>query len=439
MSDTEISDFCPRPLSAEELKSRQHAEAQGRYRASKLEETRTKARERMARLRLNRSAEEIQGILQKCRGGDADYRELLQELSKHRDKEEEQHRKKKRRENTSKRHKAGNNPVIVPMKRANSTNEARSEGYTWENTHLQIINLCLVKALWFARMAPHRLCEPPFWPDSTNFKSVSEHGDNNHKFYFAVRDVRIYTLISDALVVEPVKKKVFTALAMDQTVEFMNAHCKAHHCHHHAVDDDVVPDSEVNSDEEQASSRRTPSPIKSVRATPILRSSKRVPVKAEELKHEVSASSPIKMLPLFLNDDEEDVADGDAQASSRKRSVPLFQNACEDTTPKRRHVSGSNSRHLADSAAPLPRPAAPSAAAPRALSSAPRSASVSYFGPDAFGSPSKDLGGGTSGVHHNESASASSTAGSSSQVNPLALTFLVSAKAVQEMGETETV
>ncbi|KAJ7080878.1 hypothetical protein C8R43DRAFT_1143049 [Mycena crocata] len=60
-----------------ELKRHKHAEAQCWYRERKLDETRAKARERMARLRMSRTPEEVGRIREERREGDADYRELM--------------------------------------------------------------------------------------------------------------------------------------------------------------------------------------------------------------------------------------------------------------------------------------------------------------------------------------------------------------------------
>ncbi|KAJ7160604.1 hypothetical protein C8R43DRAFT_1124071 [Mycena crocata] len=63
------------PLSEDELKHQHHAEAQRRYRARNLDETRIKARERMEKLRETRTPEQARAVAKRRRRHDADYRE----------------------------------------------------------------------------------------------------------------------------------------------------------------------------------------------------------------------------------------------------------------------------------------------------------------------------------------------------------------------------
>ncbi|KAJ7715705.1 hypothetical protein B0H14DRAFT_2644063 [Mycena olivaceomarginata] len=64
------------PVEAEkDQRSKRHAEAQERYREKNLETTRAKAHERMQRLRVNRTPEQVLKASENRRSSDADYNE----------------------------------------------------------------------------------------------------------------------------------------------------------------------------------------------------------------------------------------------------------------------------------------------------------------------------------------------------------------------------
>ncbi|KAJ7337609.1 hypothetical protein DFH08DRAFT_964580 [Mycena albidolilacea] len=78
MSPDNSQDYLIQALAPEDDKRRRHAEAQRRYRARNLDETRAKAREHMKTLRAKpRTHAEIQEAADKRRESDADYHELL--------------------------------------------------------------------------------------------------------------------------------------------------------------------------------------------------------------------------------------------------------------------------------------------------------------------------------------------------------------------------
>ncbi|KAJ7148710.1 hypothetical protein C8R43DRAFT_1128941 [Mycena crocata] len=185
-------------------------------------------------------------------------------------------------------------------------------------------------------------CKIPFFPNG-NFKSRKEHDDNGRKKWYVVDDIGLFTFEADALALTP-DYHIFTTRF--KALLYWDADCARRHTH---SDNDVVPDSEPNSDDNadtpegdneelntpsrpiashtptRSISSASPAPA-TLRSTSVKQSVKReASVKAErvsvkpervsvkrELKREVSLPSPKRSLYADDSDDSDDADDADA-------------------------------------------------------------------------------------------------------------------------------
>ncbi|KAJ7159901.1 hypothetical protein C8R43DRAFT_1124264 [Mycena crocata] len=175
-------------------------------------------------------------------------------------------------------------------------------------------------------------CKIPFFPNHGNFKSRKEHDDNGRKKWYVVDDIGLFTSEADALALTD-DYHIFTTRF--KALLHWDADCARRHTH---GENDVVPDSKPNSDEDTNTpesdddevntparpiSSRSPAPA-TTRSTSVKRSVKReassvkceasvkperVSVKPErisikrELKREVSLPSPKHS--LYADDSDE--------------------------------------------------------------------------------------------------------------------------------------
>ncbi|KAJ7170396.1 hypothetical protein C8R43DRAFT_944912 [Mycena crocata] len=287
--ETEVADY---------LRRRKHAEAQRRYCDRKLDETRAQARKRMARMRFNRTEQELEAFTQKRRADDADYRELMRarkfrntysdeafldlyypqyqlqdkhhlpglrfdekELKKRLEEKERCDRREKRRKANAaakKANVANERQGVARNKDLNSNRfvhemeEAGRVGWLYLRNQARANNnqfALLLRLPW----AQRRPCRAEFFADPLNFKSRSEHDKNRRKMYFVVPDRGIFTKLVDALEWVDGQDDIDAALTMNKALKITDAHCRRHHQH-----GEVVPDSEL--DEERSPTPPAPAP-----------------------------------------------------------------------------------------------------------------------------------------------------------------------------------
>ncbi|KAJ7143090.1 hypothetical protein C8R43DRAFT_954232 [Mycena crocata] len=290
------------PAAREQL--RRHAEAQSRYRERKLEETREKARQRMAKLRAQRTPEEAKQAADRRRGPDADYREYLRrkKFVKRFGHSEFLEAYFPLYELYGEKHFPGLRWTDKPEKKTKIQREVKSDADTKKKSR---------KAKKYA-----------------NFVNVKEHDKNPRKHWYLVLNVGIFTkkLEGDAHCDSEDDMEIFFTRARAQRRWW--AHCDTDHVHN---GDKVVPDSEDDDDDDDAGGTRAAtsrSPSSFARA---------------------ASSSPKKKLPLFLDDVDvvprpasikrEDVKREDVKREDAKREdvpLPLYMDDSPPPTPSRK-------------------------------------------------------------------------------------------------------
>ncbi|KAJ7119336.1 hypothetical protein C8R43DRAFT_960083 [Mycena crocata] len=269
------------PPTAEENKRFKHAEAQCRYRERKLEETRAKARERMAQLRGNHTPEQVRAAAEKRRPADAEHREVVrrrkfretygedtffdlyipqyalqgvkhlpylrldpadlkkkqEEQAEHEEREKRQWAQEKRARREAKKARAKKAAESHTKSHySDKIGMARISGDTWDINH-------------------RRPCEAAFFPDDTNFDGRKTHDQSKRKMYFVVPWKGIFTKLSDALAWVECQDDIDPALTMKKAIEIMDAYCARHHQH-----GEVVPDSEDERSATPAVNLTSPAP-----------------------------------------------------------------------------------------------------------------------------------------------------------------------------------
>ncbi|KAJ7112796.1 hypothetical protein C8R43DRAFT_961793 [Mycena crocata] len=221
-------------------------------RRSKLDETRAKARERMAKLRAARTPKQARVAAKKRRREDADYRELLR-ARKFRDRygkdaffgfyypqykllgqkhlpglyfgpDEQAELKRVEKEVEKMKRKKGKK-----SKKGENDPQAGPGGIKWlylRNQPRANTNHC-PSCLDFP-MAARRPTNNEFFPDSRNFVSQKEHDESKRKMYFVVPQMGIFTRLNEALNWEEDHSQdgVLPALTMKQAVGILDSNGK---------------------------------------------------------------------------------------------------------------------------------------------------------------------------------------------------------------------
>ncbi|KAJ7134938.1 hypothetical protein C8R43DRAFT_956168 [Mycena crocata] len=334
-------------------KPSRHAEAQSRYRQRKLEETREKARQRMAKLRSQRTPEEKKEAAERRREGDADYREYLRrrKFVKRFGYEDfleayfplyalygEKHfpglRWTDKPEKKGKKAKAG--ASSNPNNQGNKKKTARdSAGRNKQKRQAYLVIFCFFAVVHETREAwslPLRVrgvefrvvmymfgsggytweitasiqtcisihnfllytmpCHPHFYFND-NYVSVKEHDKNPRKHWYLVLHVGIFTkkVDADAYCDSDDEDGPEIFFTRRRAQKRWDSHCDADHSH---SDGEIVPDSEPE-DHEDGDGAITDGEASVLRSPSPL---------ADSLPRGGS-KSPRKKLPLFRDDDDE--------------------------------------------------------------------------------------------------------------------------------------
>ncbi|KAJ7119322.1 hypothetical protein C8R43DRAFT_1137017 [Mycena crocata] len=273
------------PPTAEENKRFKHAEAQRRYRERKLEETRAKARERMAQLRGNRTPEQVRAAAEKRRPADAERREVV--------------RRRKFRETYGEdaffdlyipqyalqgvKHLPYLRLDPADLKKKQEEQAEREEREKRQTNHSHSSRLPC--------MAQRRPCEAAFFPDDTNFDGRKTHDQSKRKMYFVVPWKGIFTKLSDALAWVECQDDIDPALTMKKAIEIMDAYCARHHQH-----GEVVPDSEDERSATPAANLTSPAPSR-----PLAKASPSRSPASMRPSPSKTTSAPSKLTPVRSN------------------------------------------------------------------------------------------------------------------------------------------
>ncbi|KAJ7176369.1 hypothetical protein C8R43DRAFT_943152 [Mycena crocata] len=292
----------------DQLKRQAHAQAQRRYRTSNLDETRAKARERMAKLRAARTPEQARSVAKKRRREDADYREQCAQISHFylsvlKARKDSVLKPRLTSAQSKFRQKYGDDafygfyyPQYKLLGKKHLPGlyfgaDEQAELNRMEKKHQKEVEkkkgLIQKKkaspgkentAFFLISMAERRPTDGEFFHQAKNFDSRKEHDLSKRKMYFVVPDVGIFTLLTDALKWVETQDDVLPALTMKQALGIMDAHAKK------------------------------------VKTEVKVKTERKVKNEREELKREVSTPSPKR--PLFTDDEDDEAPSVDPQQMS---------------------------------------------------------------------------------------------------------------------------
>ncbi|KAJ7462183.1 hypothetical protein B0H11DRAFT_2241335 [Mycena galericulata] len=166
------------------------------------------------------------------------------------------------------------------------------------------------------------VCQVPFYPSHSNYKSDDEHDANHRKIWFLVLDGAggLFTIKHEALAfVEGDEDKVDLFFKRKQALARWATHCRMSHDQTDAAHQGERPEpatSTLRHTTPAATPRHPPGPA---HASPV-RAKTPAPLRDEEVprKHK---STPV---PLFMDDDEPDLRDEEAPRKRKSTPVPLF-------------------------------------------------------------------------------------------------------------------